>query len=61
MSTDLERRKEAINIKEKFMSNMIVYYSQNGKPAIGMISIDKSHLGEAKARLSTDYRTTEKI
>lgn len=61
MSTDLERRREAINIKEKFMSNMIVYYSQNGKPSIGMISIDKSHIEDVKKRLSTDYGTIENV
>ncbi len=43
------------------MSNMIVYYSQNGKSSIGMISIDESHIEEAKERLSTDYRTIENI
>lgn len=59
MSTDLERRREAISIKERYMSNMIVYYWQNGNPAIGMISIDESHLGEAKERLGMDCRTIE--
>lgn len=59
MSTDLERRREAISLKEKYMSNMIVYYWQNGNPAIGMISIDESHLGEAKERLGMDCRKIE--
>lgn len=54
MSTDLERKREAISIKEKYMSNMIVYYAKNGKPSIGMISIDESHLEDARERLSTD-------
>lgn len=54
-------RREAISLKEKYMSNMIVYYSQNGKSSIGMISIDESHIEEAKERLSTDYRTIENI
>lgn len=58
MSTDLERRREAISIKEEYMSNMIVYYAEDGNPFIGMISIDESHIEEAKGRLSTDYRTT---
>ena len=61
MSTDLERRREAISIKEKYMSNMIVYYAKNGKPSIGMISIDESHLEDTKERLSTNYRTTENV
>lgn len=61
MSTDLERRREAISLKEKFMSNMIVYYSQNGKPSIGMISIDKLHIEDVKKRLSMDYGTTENV
>lgn len=51
MSTDLECKREAINIKEKYMSNMIVYYVEDGKSSIGMISISKSQLEDAKERL----------
>lgn len=51
MSSDFERKREALNIKEKYMSNMIVYYAEDDKPSIGMISIDQIQLDDAKERL----------
>lgn len=50
-TSDIERRIEAINCKENFMSNMVVYYNENGYPTIKMISIDKARLEEAKSML----------
>lgn len=50
-ANEIERRKEAIVCKERFLSNMIVYYVKDGCPAINMISIDKDRLSEAKSRL----------
>lgn len=51
-TNDLEMRKNAIYCKKNFMSNMIVYYAQNGKTNIKMISIDKRALNAAKERLN---------
>lgn len=51
VTNEFELRKEAINCKERLLSSMIVYYLENGYPAIKMISIDRSKLEEAKARL----------
>ena len=51
VTNEFEMRKEAINCKEKLLSNMIVYYLDNNYPTIKMISIDKSKLEEAKLRL----------
>ena len=46
-SNELEMKKEAINCKANFFSNMIVYYSEFGRPVIKMISIDKYQLEQA--------------
>ena len=51
---EFEMRKEAINCKEKLLSNMIVYYIDNNCPTIKMISIDKSKLEEARRREKMD-------
>lgn len=53
VSNDFEKRKEAIYCKEAHMSNMIVYYKENGHPTIKMISINKDRLDEAKRKLRT--------
>lgn len=50
-SNDLEMKREAINCKANFLSNMIVYYSENGRPFVKMISIDKYELENARKRL----------
>ena len=47
-STDeLEMKREAINCKANFLSNMVVYYADYGQPTIKMISIDRGQLEEA--------------
>lgn len=50
-SSELEVNKEAINCKENFLSNMIVYYVEYSRPVIKMISIDKYELERARQRL----------
>lgn len=52
VTNEFEMRKEAINCKEKLMSNMIAYYVEDDYPTIKMISIDRMKLEEAKARLN---------
>lgn len=49
--TELDMRKEAINCKEELMSNMLVYYTENNRPTVKMISINRCRLEEAKRRL----------
>lgn len=51
VENEFELKKEAINCKEKLLSNMIVYYRDNGHPTIKMISIDRNRLNEFKRRL----------
>lgn len=48
---ELEMKKEAINCKASFFSNMIVYYIEYSRPIIKMISINKYELEEARERL----------
>ena len=48
---ELEMKREAINCKAHFFSNMVVYYTDCGQPAIKMISIDRFQLEEALNRL----------
>lgn len=51
-STDeLKMKREAINCKDSFLSHMVVYYTEDGQPAIKMISIDRFQLEEAIYRL----------
>ena len=51
-STDeLEMKREAVNCKANFFSNMVVYYTDYGQPSIKMISIDRFQLEEALNRL----------
>lgn len=49
---ELEMRREAINFKAAYFSNMVVYYTKNGLPTIKMISIDRYQLDEARRRLN---------
>ena len=49
---ELEMRREAINCKAAYFSNMVVYYTKNGLPTIKMISIDRDQLDEARRRLN---------
>lgn len=50
-STDeLQMKQEAIYCKANFLSNMLVYYTDNGQPAIKMISIDRFELEDALRR-----------
>lgn len=47
--TELDVKRSAINCKAKFLSNMVVYYSNECRqPKIKMISIDIKQLNEAK-------------
>lgn len=50
-SNEIERRKEAINCKQNYLSSMVVYYREYGQPMIKMISINQGALQEAKRRL----------
>lgn len=50
-TNELEMKREAIDCKAKFLSNMIVYYMEYNRPAVKMISIDKYQLEDAKSRL----------
>lgn len=50
-TNDLEMKRSAINCKTNFLSNMIVYYTRDGRADIKMISIDRYALEEAKERL----------
>lgn len=46
-ATDLDRKINAITCKSRFLSNMVVYYSQHGYPRIKMVSIDRERLQKA--------------
>ena len=48
---ELQMKQEAIHCKEEFLSNMVVYYTVYGQPAIKMISIDRFELEEAMQEL----------
>lgn len=48
---ELNMKKEAINCKATFLSNMVVYYTEAGRPVIRMISINKYELEEARMAL----------
>lgn len=48
---ELKMKREAINCKANFLSHMVVYYTEDGQPAIKMISIDRFQLEEAIYRL----------
>ncbi len=50
-TNELEMKKEAINCKASFLSNMIVYYTEYSRPIIKMISIDKYELEKAREKL----------
>lgn len=50
-TNDLEMKREAINCKANYLSNMIVYYAEYGRPLVKMISIDKYELEKARKRL----------
>ena len=51
-STDeLEMKREAINCKASFFSNMVVYYTNHGQPKIKMISINHFQLEDALKNL----------
>ena len=48
---ELEMRREAINCKVNYLSNMVVYYMEYGRPMIKMISIDKHELEKARKKI----------
>lgn len=54
-TNDLEMKREAINCKASFLSNMIVYYAEYGRPMVKMISIDRYQLENARKELSYEY------
>lgn len=51
---ELDMRKEAINCKGTFLSNMVVYYMHYGIPTIRMISINKDELENARQRIKEE-------
>lgn len=51
-TNELDMKKEALHCKANFLSNMVVYYTEYGQPAIKMISIDRYQLEEALNRLN---------
>ncbi len=53
-STELDLRKNALNCKAEFLSNMVVYYRDFDKPMIKMISINQSQLEAAKIHLKNN-------
>lgn len=48
--TELDKKRSAIDCKEQSLSNMVVYYREQGLPTIKMISIDQGQLAEARSR-----------
>lgn len=48
--TELDKKHSAIDCKEQSLSNMVVYYREQGLPTIKMISIDQGQLAEARSR-----------
>ena len=50
-TNDLEMKQEAINCKASYLSNMIVYYAEYGRPLVKMISIDRYALENAQKNL----------
>lgn len=50
---ELDMRKEAVNCKATFLSNMVVYYMHYGIPTIRMISINKEELENARQRIKS--------
>lgn len=50
-STELEKKRSAIDCKERSLAHMVVYYRRYNMPAIKMISIDRGQLAEARSRL----------
>ena len=51
-TNELDMKKEALHCKASFLSNMVVYYTEHGQPAIKMISIDRYQLEDALDRLN---------
>lgn len=49
-ATELEKKRSAIDCKEQSLSHMVVYYREQGLPAIKMTSIDQGFLAEARSR-----------
>ena len=50
-TTELDRRINAIHYKTDYLANMVVYYSENSRPRMKMISIDRYMLQEALLQL----------
>ena len=50
-TNELEMKRAAIDCKANYFSNMIVYYTENARPIIKMISIDRYQLENARRNL----------
>jgi hypothetical protein len=50
-TNELEMKRAAVDCKTNFLSNMIVYYTENTCPVIKMISIDRYQLENARKNL----------
>ena len=48
---ELDMKRNAINCKAAFFSNMVIYYKLYGRPQIKMVSIDREKLREARELL----------
>lgn len=48
---ELDLKRNAINCKAEFFSNMVIYYIEGGKPNIKMVSINRDALDSAKRDL----------
>ena len=48
---ELDMKRNAINCKAAFFSNMVIYYKLYGRPQIKMVSIDREKLSEARELL----------
>ncbi len=56
VTNEFEKRREAIRCKEEYLSNMLVYYTDNGKPTVSMVSINQQGLEKAKERLKNSVK-----
>lgn len=59
--TDFDIKSQAINCKERFMSNMIVYYTELNIPKVKMISINREMLTSALNALKGDKQEENKM
>ena len=50
-TNELDMKRAAIDCKANYFSNMIVYYTENARPIIKMISINRDQLENARKNL----------